>query len=109
VRPATVSITGSGASPVIPLDYIAAPFNVTLACVASGTVNYTVQHTFSDVFAPTYSAATDTWFNHDNAVLVNATSNESDNFFFPVKGVRIQANTGNVGTVTMTALQGLPL
>ena len=103
MRPQITSMSlTSGASLPIVYDIFHDPFNVSLFCVVSGTVNYTVQHTGDDITNKT--AASCTWFNHDNADLVNATTNQNDNFAFPVSASRVYLNSGN-GTVTLTSIQ----
>lgn len=106
MRPATVTTTGVSVSPVIPLDYIQVPFAVGLAAIVTGTATYTIQHTFSDIFASTYNPATDTWFSHDDSVFVSSSINANSNFSFPVRGVRINQTAGS-GGVSLEALQGI--
>lgn len=97
----SMSLT-SGASLPICYDYFHSPFNVSLFCVVSGSVNYTVQHTGDDIFNTL--PANCTWFPHDNADLVAATTNQNDNFAYPVTASRVFLNSGN-GTVTLTSIQ----
>jgi hypothetical protein len=87
-----VGTNGVGASRVIGLDQYQNPFNVGLGCTTSGTVNYTVQHTFDDL----QSSTEPTWFDHTS--LVGDTSNGD------VRGIRLRMNSGT-GTVTFTVLQ----
>lgn len=101
----TVSQTGTGASPIIITDYKQNPFNPSLSTVVSGTVNYTIQHTFDNVYAATYDPTSGNWFPHDNSDLVAATANANDNYAFPVTASRILMNSGT-GTVTLTYIQG---
>lgn len=96
------SAGGASTSSVVPLDiWLGAP--VLLGCVVSGTITYTVQHTFDNVLAS--GTANATWFNHDNAVLVSATGNAEDNFIAAPRAVRLLAHTGNTGEVKMTIIQ----
>lgn len=97
----SVSLTSGASLPVV-YDIFHAPFNVSLFCVVSGSVNYTVQHTGDDI--TNIGAAACTWFPHDNSDLVAATSNQNDNFAYPVTASRVFLNSGN-GTVTMTSIQ----
>lgn len=100
----TVSDASGGAkdSAVITFDIFHDPFNVSLGCVVTGSVDYTVYHTFDDLFNTAASSCT--WFPHDNSDLVNATANQNDNFAFPVTGAKVTLNSGS-GSVTMTAIQ----
>ena len=103
MRPQITSMSlTSGASLPVVYDIFHSPFNVSLFCVVSGTVNYTIQHTGDDITNLGPNACT--WFPHDNADLVNATSNQNDNFAFPVAASRIFLNSGN-GKVTLTSIQ----
>jgi hypothetical protein len=97
----TRSLT-AGSSAVVPMDAYISPFNVGIGVVVTGTVDYTVQHTFDNVLAKGYSAASGNWFNHPT--LLNQTANADGNYAFPVTGIRITLNSGT-GTVTMYVIQ----
>jgi hypothetical protein len=103
MRSIVIARTGAGSSNVAPLDTYANPFNIGIGVVASGTVNYTIQHTFDDIFN---SAVTPVWFSHPtlNALAVNA----DGNYAFPVRALKILVNSGT-GTATATIVQaGMP-
>jgi hypothetical protein len=103
MRSIVISKTGTGSSSVAPLDTYRNPFNIGIGVVVSGTVNYTIQHTFDDVFN---SAVTPVWFSHPtlNALAVNA----DGNYAFPVRALKILVNSGT-GTATATIVQaGMP-
>lgn len=102
MRPQVSTISAPGNGTPIMLDIMHAPFNISLFCVVTGTVNYTVQHTGDDIMNTAASSCT--WFPHDNADLVNATTNQNDNFSFPVTATRIVMNSGT-GSVTLTVIQ----
>lgn len=102
MKPITVSQTGAGSTGTIPLNVNVNPFNIGIAVVVSGTVNYTVQYTFDNVWSPTYNPATGTWFNH--ASLDAQTTNQTGNFAFPVAAIRLTVNSGP-DTATMTVIQ----
>jgi len=106
MRPVTVSQTGAGSSSLIAADYIQTPFNASISTVVSGTVNYTIQHTFDDIFASGFNPATATWYDHDNAIMVNATANQNSNYNFPIRALKILQNSGS-GTTTLTFIQGI--
>jgi hypothetical protein len=99
----------STASQPVVYDIFHAPFNVSIFAVISppgATVNYTVQHTGDDII--NIGALGCTWFSHGNSDLVNATSNQNDNFAYPVSASRVFMNSqGTAGTekVTMTCIQ----
>jgi hypothetical protein len=78
------------------------PFNVGFGVIVSGTVNFTVQHTFDDVFSPSFNAGTATWFPHPTIAAQSA--NVDGNYAFPVTAIRLLVNSGG-GTATLVLLQ----
>lgn len=91
----TLSQTGTGTSAEydIPRGGQQASLGIGFGCVTSGTVEYTVQHTFDGT----------NWFDHES---VAAASDDQDgNYAFPVKAIRLNVASGS-GSVTMTALIG---
>lgn len=104
MRPVTVTTSnasgGAVNSTIVPMDYVQAPFSVGVGCVVTGTVNYTVQHTFSDVQDPT---VTPVWF--DNLSIAAKTVNTDGNYAFPVRAIRLHQSSGT-GSVSMTLIQG---
>ena len=102
MRPITVSKTAAGSTNPIPMLLFVTPFNVGIGVKVTGTVNYTVQHTFDDVWATGYSAAAGNWYNHSS--LAAQTANADGNYAFPVTAVRLTVNSGS-GTATMTLIQ----
>jgi len=103
MRPIVITKTGAGSSSVAPVDTYRNPFNIGIGVVVSGTVNYTIQHTFDDVFN---SAVTPVWFSHPtlNALAANA----DGNYAFPVRAIKVLVNSG-AGTATATIIQaGMP-
>jgi len=85
------------------MDHYQSPFNVGFGVVVSGTVNYTVQHTFDDIFD---SSVTPTWFSHPT--VVGLAVNADGNYAFPVTAIKVLVNSG-AGTATLTLIQaGMP-
>jgi hypothetical protein len=78
------------------------PFNVGFGVTVSGTITFTVQHTFDDVWSPTFNPATATWYPH--AVVANATASTDGNYAFPVTAIRITGTAG-AGTATLRLIQ----
>ena len=101
MRPQVISITGTGTTAWIPLDYKQSPFNVSVAAVVNGTVTYDIEHTFDAIFDTT---VTPTAFKH--ASITAQTANKDGNYAFPVRAIRVN-NTAGTGTTTLTILQGL--
>ena len=102
MRPVTYTLTGAGTSGVYPPDNYVSPFNVALSVLVTGTVNYTVQYTFDNVFASTYNPATGNWVDHPS--LTAQTATKDSNVAYPVQGIRLVVNSG-AGTARLTAIQ----
>lgn len=103
MRPIVKAQTGAGSSVAAPMDHYQSPFNVGFSVVVSGTVNYTVQHTFDDIFN---ASITPTWFNHPTVAGLSVSAD--GNYAFPVRALRVTVNSGS-GTATLTMIQaGMP-
>jgi hypothetical protein len=92
MRPVTLSKTGTGSTQGYVADNYISPFNIGFGVVVSGTVNYTVEHTFDGT----------TWFAHPT--IFSKTTNQDGNYAFPVLQVRLTVNSGG-GKATMTLIQ----
>lgn len=91
MRPVTVSVTGVADSAVIPIDqYLTG--NIALGVIVGAGCTVTVQHTFDDVFSPTFNPATATWYNH--ATLNALVANADGNYIAPPRGVRLHQTAG---------------
>lgn len=89
----------------IPLNYFITPFNVSLGVDISGTISYTIQHTFDDVYSQATAIAQQTWFNHSS--LASLTADNDSNYAFPCRACRIKVNSLTSGaTVKLTIGQG---
>jgi hypothetical protein len=93
----TVSKTGTGSSSALVMNTNVSPFNVGFGVVVTGTVNYTVQHTFDDP-----AVGFTTWFDHPS--VASETTNQDGNYAFPVTGVKVLVNSGG-GSVVMNLVQ----
>jgi hypothetical protein len=102
MRPVTLSQTGVGSTAVLVPDVAPNPFNMGIGVRVNGTVNYTVEHTFDDIFATTFNPGTATWFPH--TTLVAQTANAVGNYAFAVRGIRLTVNSGT-GSATATFVQ----
>ena len=98
--PKIVSQTGTGSSSVNVFDIFRNPFNVGIGCVITGTVAYTIEHSFDDPQFP----SSQTWFPNNDTALVNASTNVCGNYYFPVTSSRVTVLSGT-GTVTVTYIQ----
>jgi hypothetical protein len=109
MRPISVIVSSQTSSAPIPLDHYQGPFNVGIGVTlsAGASLTYTVEHTFDDVFSPTFDASTATWF--ANSSLSAKTTSLDGNYAFPVMAIRLRVTTYTSGTATMTVIQaGMP-
>lgn len=99
----TGSITGTTITggPSIPLNYDNVVIGVGFICEVTGTVNYTVYHTYDDIFD---STVTPVWLPHGISNMVNATTTQESNFVIPVAAMQVILNSGS-GSVKVVALQ----
>ena len=91
------SQTGAGSTSPFVMNTNTTPFNVGFGVIVTGTVNYTVQHTFDDP-----SVGFTTWFPHPT--IASQAANADGNYAFPVTGIRITVNSGG-GSVTFKLVQ----
>lgn len=83
-----------------------APSNISVQCVVTGTVNYTIETTLDDPDDPQSPVAVGsmTWLETSDTSAVNATTSIQSNFLFAPKFVRVKLNSGT-GSVRATFLQ----
>lgn len=105
MRPIRVTVGAVAVSATLPLDQYISPFNVGLgvSLSAGASLTYTVQHTFDDIWSPTFDPATANWFSHET--LVNKTTSFTGSYSFPVTAIRLNVTVWASGTATMTAVQ----
>ena len=99
MNPVRYTQTGTGAGRAVNLDYRQNPFNVGIGCVVSGTVTYSVEHTFEDFSS---IGASTVWML--NANINGTTATAATNYAFPVTAVRLN-NTAGSGSVAITIIQ----
>ena len=99
MRQQVVSQTGVGSSAIIPMNLDSTPFNVGFGVVSTGTVTYTVQHTFDNP----WTTANPTWFNHPTVDGIIST-NADGNYAFPVAAIKVVVTSG-AGTAQLTVIQ----
>lgn len=93
----TVSKTDTGSSSALVMNTNISPFNVGFGVTVSGTVTYSIQHTFDDP-ADGFS----TWFSHPT--IAGKSDNQDGNYAFPVTGVKILVTAGD-GSATLKLIQ----
>lgn len=105
MRPIVYTLAATGNSAVAPMDYFISPANIALNVVVSGTVNYTVQYTFDNVFATGYDPSTGNWTDHP--FMTSKTITFDSNVAYPVRGIRLKVNSGTpTFSATLTIIQG---
>ena len=92
-----VSKTGTGSSDAIVVNTNTNPVNIGFGVLVTGTVDYTVQHTFDDP-----ATGFSTWFSHPT--IAAKTTNQDGNYAFPITGVKVLVNSGS-GTATLKLVQ----
>jgi hypothetical protein len=99
MRRIVLSRSGVGVSAAAPMNINIAPFNIGIGVIVTGTVSYTVQQTYDDVFDP---AVTPVWFDHPT--LAAKTVSAEGNYAYPVLGVRVSVVSGS-GSVRAVLIQ----
>lgn len=101
----TVGTNTIASSPWVRFDEWA-PSDISVQCVVSGTVNYTVQQTLDDPNNPInpVAPASVTWVTSPDPFLVGATATVQSNYAFMPVYARILLNSGT-GSVTGTFVQ----
>ena len=93
----TVSQTGTGSSDALVMNTNISPFNVGFGVLVTGTVTYSVQHTFDDP-----ATGFSTWFSHPT--VAGETANADGNYAFPVTGIKLLVTAGS-GTAELKLIQ----
>lgn len=105
-RPSSFIVATSGLSNPYPLDRYVTGYAIALTMPIAGII-YTLQYSLDDPFA-SYSTSynvSGVWFNWDDPVLVNASTNRATNLAFVPRAIRVNAiakvSAGNPLTVTV--------
>lgn len=105
MRPVIVSATVTGAGRAIPLDRYVNGYALAVKITpTNATATYTVQHTFDDPGVVNLNTG-GTWYDHDDATMVSATSNKDSNYAFPPTATRLYVHEVSANpTVTYTII-----
>jgi len=106
MNPVTITNNGTATSRIINLDYFNDPFAIGMGVVVTGTITYSVQHTFNNIYDSSVSTSTFTWFN--NSSLANLTGNMDGNYAFPVYGIRLVTTGTGAATLTVMPASTVP-
>ena|SRR5579859_6115976 len=101
MRPIVATVTSGNSPFVIPLNYDNVDVGINFGTFVTGTVNYTVNHTYSNVLDP---LVTPRWYPHGTSNMVNATTSQESNFVGGIAAMQIVINSG-VGSVEVTVDQ----
>ena len=103
MRQQVVTVSGASlSSNAIATDLYISPFNVGFGVVITGTVSYSIQHTFDNP----QTVASPTWFYHPSSPSATpATAGFDGNYAFPVAAIRVLANNTNTANITLTVIQ----
>lgn len=99
MRPVIYTLTGVADGATIPINLGVAPTNIGLGVIITGTITYTVQHTFDDIWD---STVVPTWFNHPTLAALSA--NADGNYASPPRAVRLITTAGS-GTARLVLNQ----
>lgn len=105
MKPIRVTVTGVGVSDPVPMNLnMASPFNATVAALLNGATaaTYTVQHTYDDVWSPSFDPSAATWF--PLAALTAQTADKEGYYTSPVTAIRLNVASSD-GSVTLVILQ----
>lgn len=102
MRQQIATVSGASlSSNILAMDTYISPFNVGFGVVITGTVSYSIQHTFDNP----QTVASPTWFTHPSFATAQ-TANLDGNYAFPVAAIKIITSSAtNTGTVKLTVIQ----
>lgn len=99
----TVGTVDEFLSKTIPLNWRATNFKVGFQIDITGTIDFTVQHTMSDIQD---SSVTPAWFDHDDVADINSIDTV-DNYIIPVRAIRLQVNSfTDTAEIAFNVVQG---
>lgn len=111
MRPTTFTVNASGAigGPAV-LDYYVAGYAIAVTQPLTGAI-YTLQYSLDDPFQ-NWSVSMNTsatWFNWDDALLVNASTNRATNLAFAPRAIRLASVSGLVSANNPITVTVVPL
>ena len=103
MRPTSVTVGSATTSAVLPINWRAVSFRISIGCIISAGANlvYKVQHTFDNIYDPD---VTPTWLDH--STLTGKVDNGDGSYISPITAVRLNVTSYTSGSVTMTIVSG---
>lgn len=95
---------GSGTQ--VPLNMNNTSVGVGIVCIVTGTVNYSVEHTYDNVLDPALVSGA-TWLPHGVANMTGATTTQESNFVIPIAALRVTINSGGGSVKLIVTEQGI--
>lgn len=109
LRPSSFTVTTSGLSAPIPLDRYVNGYAIAVTMPSPGAI-YTLQYSLDNPFenwSNSYNVS-GVWFNWDDPLLVNASTNRSTNLAFAPGGIRINVS-GKVSAGNPVSVRFVPM
>lgn len=100
---ATLGIGATGTSQWFVVDYQLTPINIGVQCAVTGTINYTVQQTRSDISSGNPPSAQ--IFSATTAGLVGATTSQQGSIYETITASRVLINSSSGGALHVRYLQ----
>lgn len=97
MRRQVATVSGVGVSNPVVFGTYTSPFNIGFGVTVSGTGTFNIEHTFDDVFSPTYTPASGNWYTHSS--FSGGAVRGDGNYAFPVTAARINVLTSTASMV----------
>lgn len=94
MRPIVITQSAVANGDTIRVDYRQSNFKIGIGCIVSGTINYSLEHSYDGT----------SWFVSSD--IVTDTTSEETSYVYPIWAVRLVVHSATGGSVTMTLLQG---
>lgn len=101
-----LSTSGIVTSNVAAMNANITPINISVVIKVTSAATYNLEYTYDDIFAPTFTQAGATWFNHPTLTAGQTTTKDAQ-FTFPVTGIRINQTAGAGSTAAIVLQAGL--
>lgn len=100
----TVGTNGVGATAWYIVNYHVVPINLSIACIVTGTINYSVQYTYDNFWTPDSNGYAPSVTAVDDGTVASKTATAVATMTSPVTGWRVLVNSGT-GSLAITGTQ----